>query len=263
MSDYASATITPEDMPSKAVPQTETPQQPDVKAERPSWLPEKFKSPEDLAKSYAELEKKLGGAPKKAEEPPKEQPKKGEELKITPKEETKQDAEATLQEVGLKMDEFEAEFTEKGALSEESYGKLEAKGIPKAMVDAYIAGQQALAQQQTDMLLTETIGGRDVFQKAVEWAAVNMDPQDVAEYNEAVKSKNPTAIKLALKNLKVAYEGSMGNPPKLLQGDRSAASVDTYESKAQLVEDMRNPMYKKDPAFRAKVEAKLARSNIL
>ena len=28
--------------------------------ERPSWLPEKFKSPEDLAKAYDELQKKLG-----------------------------------------------------------------------------------------------------------------------------------------------------------------------------------------------------------
>lgn len=35
-------------------------------AERPEWLPEKFKNPEDLSKSYQELEKKLGahqGAP--------------------------------------------------------------------------------------------------------------------------------------------------------------------------------------------------------
>ena len=28
--------------------------------DRPDWLPEKFKTPEDLAKSYGELEKKLG-----------------------------------------------------------------------------------------------------------------------------------------------------------------------------------------------------------
>ena len=28
---------------------------------RPEWLPEKFKSPEDMAKAYAELEGKLGG----------------------------------------------------------------------------------------------------------------------------------------------------------------------------------------------------------
>ena len=31
----------------------------DNSSDRPDWLPEKFTSPEDLAKSYAELEKKL------------------------------------------------------------------------------------------------------------------------------------------------------------------------------------------------------------
>lgn len=36
------------------------PPEEETAAERPEWLPEKFKSPEDLAKSYAELEKKLG-----------------------------------------------------------------------------------------------------------------------------------------------------------------------------------------------------------
>lgn len=36
------------------------PPEEETTAERPEWLPEKFKSPEDLAKSYTELEKKLG-----------------------------------------------------------------------------------------------------------------------------------------------------------------------------------------------------------
>ena len=32
----------------------------DVQPERPEWLPEKYKSGEDLAKAYKELESKLG-----------------------------------------------------------------------------------------------------------------------------------------------------------------------------------------------------------
>ena len=28
--------------------------------DRPEWLPEKFKSPEDMAQAYSELEKKMG-----------------------------------------------------------------------------------------------------------------------------------------------------------------------------------------------------------
>lgn len=36
--------------------------------DRPEWLPEKFKTPEDFAKSYGELEKKLGSVPKAPDE---------------------------------------------------------------------------------------------------------------------------------------------------------------------------------------------------
>lgn len=36
---------------------------PPVIVERPSWLPEKFKTGEDLVKSYSELEKKIGSVP--------------------------------------------------------------------------------------------------------------------------------------------------------------------------------------------------------
>ena len=39
----------------------EAPVAEDNQSERPEWLPEKFSSPEDLAKSYSELEKKLSG----------------------------------------------------------------------------------------------------------------------------------------------------------------------------------------------------------
>ena len=35
--------------------------------DRPEWLPEKFKTPEDFAKSYGELEKKIGSMPKAPE----------------------------------------------------------------------------------------------------------------------------------------------------------------------------------------------------
>ena len=37
------------------------PAQPAPAADRPAWLPSKFKSPEELAASYAQLEQRLGG----------------------------------------------------------------------------------------------------------------------------------------------------------------------------------------------------------
>lgn len=52
------ATAAPTAAPEKAV--TAPAQAPATSSERPEWLPEKYKSPEDLAKAYKELESKLG-----------------------------------------------------------------------------------------------------------------------------------------------------------------------------------------------------------
>ena len=55
--------IEPEEKPveQQQQPETELPQE---ENDRPQWLPEKFKSAEDMAQAYSELEKKLGQAPK-------------------------------------------------------------------------------------------------------------------------------------------------------------------------------------------------------
>jgi sRNA-binding protein len=45
--------------PVETVPKAGDQQQEQQEPDRPEWLPEKFKSPEDLAKSYTELEKKI------------------------------------------------------------------------------------------------------------------------------------------------------------------------------------------------------------
>jgi hypothetical protein len=64
--------------------------------------------------------------------------------------------------------------------------------------------------------------------------------------------------------LKARYEAKRGvEPQRTLEGRKSNAGTDRYESVAELQEDMRNPKYAKDPAFRSRVEQKLARSDIM
>ena len=55
---------------SEQVNETETP----IESDRPDWLPEKFKSPEDMAKAYAEAERKLS-EPEDTKEAKEEKPK--------------------------------------------------------------------------------------------------------------------------------------------------------------------------------------------
>jgi len=61
-------TTQPENLLEQTQATTQAQTEANTDAERPQWLPEKFKTPEDFAKSYSELEKKIGTQPKAPEE---------------------------------------------------------------------------------------------------------------------------------------------------------------------------------------------------
>lgn len=220
--------------------------------DRPQWLPEKFKSPEDMAKAYAELEAKLG-QPKQADTTATPDP-----AKATP-----EDAEKALTDKGLNMQDFSQEFAQKGELSPESYEKLAKAGYSKDLVDQFIEGQMARAAQFESSIKSE-VGGNDAYVEMVTWAKANLSPAEIDAYNTAVSSGNPQQAKLAALGLRAQYEKANGSDPqRLLGGTNAASSSDVFESVAQLKEAMKDPRYKTDPAYRAKVQQKLGRSNVL
>lgn len=222
--------------------------------DRPQWLPEKFKSPEDMAKAYAALEAKLG-APKPVD-PPAADP----EVTPTP---APADAEAALDEKGLDLKDFSSEFSQKGELSAESYQKLEKAGFDKGLVDQYIAGQQALAAQFETTIKAE-VGGPEKFSAMTEWAKMNLSPAEIETFNTQVSSGNVDQAKLAVLGLGAKYEKAVGSDPqRLLGGQGTGAGADVFESMAQVTEAMRDPRYKNDPAYRSKVQSKLGRSNVI
>ena len=217
--------------------------------DRPGWLPEKFKSPEDLAKAYDELQKKLG---KPAEQNTETQP-------IT----DQQQAADELANRGLDFTEFSAEFSQKGELSAESYEKLEKAGIPRNYVDQYVEGQKARAALY-ESEVKSVVGGDKGFTEMVDWARANLSPQEINAYNAAVDSGNPDQAKLAVAGIYQKFSAARPAEPSLFRGATSGqVTSDSYESIAQLTKDMASSEYKSDPAFRAKVQTKLSRSNIL
>ena len=88
-----------------------------TQTDRPEWLPEKFKSAEELAKSYTELEKSFS-----------------------------EKSQATAND----LNPFFDEYSEKGELTQDSYNKLNGMGLSKDVVDNYISGMKA----QTDLQVT-------------------------------------------------------------------------------------------------------------
>jgi hypothetical protein len=215
---------------------------------RPEWLPEKFKSPEDMAKAYSELESKLGGKP-------------ADDATPSDKPQVPENPQQELQKQGLDMTEFSQEFAQKGELSQESYEKLAKAGFDKDLVDTYIAGQQARAAQYEGTIKGE-VGGEERYNQIVEWAKANLTPGEIAAYNNAVSSGDANQAKLAALGLSAQYSKAVGQEPNRLIGGGKGGSEDVFESTAQVTEAMRDPRYKNDPAFRAKVQAKLSRSQV-
>ena len=219
---------------------------------KPEGLPEKFNSVEDLAKSYSELEKKLGDN----KEAPKEE---------APKTETKTSdleiAEKAVESAGLNMDNLATEYNEKGELDTKSYEALEKAGIPKDYVNQFIEGQKAIADQQATSI-KDMVGGADAYAEMSNWAAENMSEQEKTAYNTAVNSKDIETAKLAVVGLKAKFESANGNEPSLVEGKGTITGQDGYRSWAEVTAAMGDDRYSKDPAYQAMVQDKLSKSDL-
>ena len=198
---------------------SEKPVEGNVTQSKPEGLPEKFNSVEDLAKSYSELEKKLGDNT----EAPKEE---------APKTETKNDldiAEKAVESAGLNMETLSSEYAEKGELDAKSYDALEKAGIPKDYVNQFIEGQKAMADQQATSI-KDMVGGAEAYTEMSNWAADNMSEEEKTAYNTAVNSKNVETAKLAVVGLKAKFENANGNEPSLVEGKATVTGQGGYKS---------------------------------
>lgn len=243
-----------------------------VVSDRPENVPEKFWNAETksvnteaLLTSYAELERRQSQAPKPVTPAPVEAAPEGTPVEPEPAPEAEPNAaEAEAREAatsaGVDYDALSAKYAANGSLEDADYDTLEKAGIPRALVDSYIAGQSALAETQRAALLAP-VGGDEGYAKMIEWAQGNLPAADIAAYDAIVDGDNPAATKLAIEGLHAKYKAGSTSEPKLVSGVPTP-SLDVYASLEQMKADMRDPRYKSDKAYRARVEAKLARSNV-
>jgi hypothetical protein len=222
----------------KAQQETEQPTQETKQEEqRPEWLPEKFKNAEDLAKAYSELEKKMSTN--------------------EPKEEVKAEQEQT----GY-ISKYYDEFSETGAISENSYKELDKMGLSKELVDGYIAGQKAIADTEVQTI-HNSIGGSENYNKILDWAKGNLNEAEVEAFNTTLDNGSIEQVKFAVQA--IASRAGVSTEPKqsMFVGDTINVGGDVFESIAQVTEAISNPKYDKDPAYRKQVEDKISRSSII
>ena len=228
----------------------------------------KFKDVDSLARAYAELEKKLGTGGKQdtGEEDANEGADDANDTGSS--DPATEQAEEALELVGLDYGEFSKEWEESGALSDASYQKLEDVGIPKALVDSYIAGQTAIREQgrafaeETVNELKGIAGSSEEYDSVVQWASAHMSDADLDAYNTAVTSGNKALASMAVRGLVESYHREFGSNPTLLGGTSGVDGGDVFHSVDEMTLAMADPKYKNDPHYRKGVELKVARSNL-
>lgn len=205
---------------------------------RPDWLPEKFQSPEDMAKAYTALESKMGSGEKPAAPVPTAE---------------------TVRDSGLDLSSLEAEYQDSGELSADSYEAAAKAGYSKEVVDKYIEGQQAVVERQVEDIVG-TVGGREGYEDLIGWAADNLSEGEIDAFNRTIESNDVDSIKLAVNGLKARREsGGPSDPVRQIEGGQAPAA-DRFDSWAQVKEAMADPRYSTDPAYNNAVVQKLGRS---
>ena len=219
--------------------------------EWPDYIPDKFRhgtlddAHRAMAKAHAELESNLGKGKPQANEGAGDADK----------------AEPTTFDLGT----LEAEFIENdGSISDATYEAALAAGMSKEVVDGYIAGQQAIATQLVSRV-HEQAGGEEAYTQMLTWATNNWSEAEVSAFDAVMETGNEAQITLAVRGLKAGFEADNGRTPKLAKGGSGtpdALNGGSFASKAEMTAAMRDPQYKKDPAYRAAVARKLSNSDI-
>ena len=253
-------------------------------AEQDQLLAGKYKTTEDLEKAYKELESKLGSKDK---------------LDTINREESKEE-EATepqyysedgsviyetanelygdnLGEV-FKSNEIDPfamnEHFQKnnGTLTDEMYEQLNKAGLNKTLVDSYLEGvraqsgienapEAAVLNEQEIAEVKSIAGGEDGYEALMNWASDNMSDADAKNFDEVIETGNKAAVTFAIKALMGQYEDAVGRDSDLVTGKKSTKG-ETYRSMAEVVRDMKNPLYDNDEAYRDDVRIKLEISNL-
>ena len=255
MGDYQKVEIVSEETPDPSLQEEHLEQEASqevqaeqVEEQRPEWLPEKFNSPEDMARAYESLESEFT--------------KKKQDAEVG--EETAEATDASTTPMALEnFSTYTDEFANTGDVSEESRKSIEAMGLPREMIDAYIEGQKAVVGNQFMDIYAE-VGGEENYGAMLEWAGNNLPEGEQDAFNDAVLGGTPAQMMFAIKSLASRWGGAEPKAAPLLQGNTGSVNASgAFRSLAQVTEAMKDPRYTKDPAYRKDVEQRLANSNVL
>ena len=242
----------------------------------------KFKSPQELAKAYAELQRKMGQRSG-------EQPEEGEqaEPESAPEQTSAYTAEQaserygsaaveSLAEKGVDLGEVMAKADQGQDISEHYEALAETFNTTPEVVDMFKQMMTAapaaegsadgLTDAQSTAILNE-LGGQEAFDQLQAWGRENMTDAEKASYNQAVNTGNAEAVSWALKSLQ-ARQGlvQQDTEPQLYGGGTPAQNTSIFQDQQQVLDAMnkRNDqgqrLYDVSETYRNQVAMRLANS---
>ena len=214
----------------------------------------KFKDAEALEQGYIELQKKLGSSEEKAEETTTEAK---EEVKEEEKAEPDSDFLNKLWDEGVA-----------GEYSKETIQQLESmdsRDVAKMYLEYRSNNQQPEPTGLTDENVKDlkaVVGSDGEYDNMMRWANDALGEKEIKMYDAVMDKGDPLAAFFAVQALAYRYNDAKGVDGEMLQGKAPKSTADVYKSQAQVVKDMNDPQYEKDPAYRQAIYDKLERSNL-
>jgi len=249
----------------------------------------KFKTVEDLANSYKELEGKLGSVTEEDQvsESTEETTGVPEGYEDYYQEDGTVDYNSVNENYGEILGELfkensidpykiAAEFDKnEGEIPEEMYQSLLDAGLSANAVDSYLKGvavergyvegeestAEELAQEEVKGI-RDSIGGDEAYGKMVSWALDNLSKPEIEAFNEATNTMSGPQLSMMVQGLYTRYQNAMGVEPSLYSGRPSAGGPTPYRSTQEVVAAMSDPRYGKDVTYTEDVQRRLGGSDV-
>ena len=229
----------------------------------------KFKSIEDLANSYKELEGKLGSIEQTQETEEVETSEETEQQEFDAQDYYGEGLASVLEEVGIDPQEISQRFVDNDSISDDDYSKLEDAGFSKQVVDTYLDGLRGVGAADADEIpadiikgIKDSVGGDETYGQMQSWAEQNLSDEEGLAFNNLMDTGDAATIQLAVEGLYSRYSKSMGVEPNLYTGRPAASGPTPYRSTAEVVAAMSDKRYGKDVTYTEDVQRRLAGSDV-
>ena len=226
----------------------------------------KFKSVEDLAASYKELEGKLGQVSEE-DQATEETEEQTQEEEFNAEEYYGDGLASVLEEVGIDAQDITQRFTDTGEISEDDYSKLGEAGFSKQVVDTYLDGLRGVGEgdeipTQQIQNIKDSVGGDQAYEQMANWCQENLSEQEIKAFDKITETADAPVIQLAVEGLYTRYQNAMGVEPDLVTGRPAASGPNPYRSTAEVQAAMSDPRYGKDVTYTENVYSRLNNSDV-